>query len=201
MFCPNCGKKVLKNDNFCRYCGSSLNNAEQTQYIFEDESPENVSDLDTEEEFVLYEVKKHSASLFWAIILIPFFIFYFWTIFLNTYSFFSWIIMFALLGFIIYPAMRFKSDKIIITNKFAHVKIGVVNSEETDIPLNRFNRFEISQGSFGKMFGFGALALLSDSGRIEYGYIEAPEDFQYIIDNPERFVREAMSEDTSVSRY
>ena len=24
MFCPNCGKPVKDNDNFCRYCGSGL---------------------------------------------------------------------------------------------------------------------------------------------------------------------------------
>lgn len=194
MFCPNCGKKVYSNDNFCRYCGTCLSNQEQETEVFEDKNYQTLIH-DNEDELVLYEVKKHSASLFWAIILIPFFVFYFWTIFLNTYSFFSWVVVFVVLGFIIYPAMRYKSDKIVITNKFVHIKSGVLNPIETDIPLNSLDCFEISQGAFGKMFGFGLLTVLSDSGRIEYGYIEAPEDFQYIIDNPERFIKEAMSDE------
>ena len=29
MFCPNCGKEYFENQNFCRYCGTKLNNCDE----------------------------------------------------------------------------------------------------------------------------------------------------------------------------
>lgn len=190
MFCPNCGKKVQDNDHFCRFCGADLARYDEVEEYSNHGSKSKSTDSD--DEYVLYEVKKHSASLFWSIILVPFCIFYFWTIFLNSFSFFSTILMLAILGFIFYPIGRYKSDKIIITNKYIHLKIGIINPEEVDIPLERINTFEITQGYFGQMFGFGELVILSETGRINYGYIETPEDLQYIVDNPQKFVEEAL---------
>lgn len=190
MYCPNCGKKVYDNDHFCRFCGADL--TEHVEINNTETYSKSIKSGDNEDEYVLYEVKKHPASLFWSIILIPFCIFYFWTIFLNSFGFFSTITMLAILGFIFYPIGRYKSDKIIITNKFIHLKIGIINPEEVDIPLERINTFEITQGYFGQMFGFGELVILSETGRINYGYIEAPEDLQYIVDNPQKFIEESL---------
>ena len=116
MFCPNCGKPVKENDNFCRYCGYSLT-AEQefsqpnepvveqanieNEYVVhhynqhpEPIEPEYELPSEDSEELVIYDVKKHWMALFWPIFLTPVFFLYFWFIFLNTHSFLSWIIVF-----------------------------------------------------------------------------------------------------------
>ncbi len=213
MFCPNCGKQIKDNDNFCRYCGFDLRNDEintnenehpiyeqvidySKNYEKVEKEPEKEVHFEKSgEEFVLYDVKKHWMSIFWTIFLTPVFFIYFWNVFLNTHSFLSWIIALGLLAAIVYPAMRYNSDKIIITNHFAHVKIGIINPVEIDIPLDKLQKLEVSQTSFGRMLDYGLVSLISNSERYDYGYVKYPEDLQYIIDNPLEFVQESLSED------
>lgn len=192
MFCPNCGREIKENDNFCRYCGTDL----RTEFVEQHEpvqieKPQKITESN-EEELVLYDVPKHWMSLVVPIFLTPLFFFYFWNIFLNTHSFFSWVVVIAILALIIYPIARYKSDRFIITTKFAHVKIGVLNPIEIDIPLERLDILEVSQTSLGRMLGYGMAAFTSNSERYDYGYIQAPEDLQYIIDDPERFAQEVL---------
>lgn len=185
MYCPNCGKEIKENDNFCRYCGYDLRTEEIAS------TKENKCDI--EEEFVLYEVKNHWRRLLIPVIFTPLFFFYFWNIFLNTHSFLSWVIVFAILGFIFYPIMRYKSDSIVVTNKFIHIKVGVLNPEKTDIKIEDTDTIELSQSAFGKMFGYGHVTFCNLRERIDYGYIDALEDLEYIIENPERFINESLT--------
>lgn len=190
MYCPNCGKQIKEYDNFCRFCGTDLreNDFEKCQ-----ENTENSQSND--EEFVLYDVKKHWMSLFWSAFFTPVFILYFWNIFLNTHSFFSWVVVFVLLGLIFYPIARYKSDRLIITNKFAHIKIGVLNPEEKDIPVKDLNSVTVTQSSMGRMFDYGFVLFNSLGRTINYGYIDSPEDLQCIIDDPCGFINDALKED------
>lgn len=213
MYCPNCGKPIRELDNFCRYCGADLR-----KNIFEEETPPkppeddyvvhhynapeytNVKQQydfppDNSEEYVLYEVKKHWMSLFWPMFLTPVFFIYFWTRFLNTHSITSWLIVFVLLGMIIYPILRYVSDKIVITTKFVHIKIGVLNPEEVDIPLKRIGLLNVSQTVMGRMFDYGTISFSSNSENFDFNYIKSPEDIQYIIDDPARFIHESLEED------
>lgn len=206
MFCPNCGKQIKDYDNFCRYCGTDLRNEVQisepvrhTEIQEHTDKEEYKLPADDAEEFVLYDVKKHWMALFWPVILTPVFFIYFWTVFLNTHSFFSWVIVLLLLLPIIYPALRYNSDKIIITTKYAHIKLGVLNPEEIDIPLKKLDMLEVSQTAMGRMLDYGMVSFSHKSERFDYGYIKAPEELQYIIDNPARFVHEAMEEDNETS--
>lgn len=183
MFCSNCGKEVKENDNFCRYCGADLRNKIQTT-----EPKENI--IDDVEEVVLYVVKKHWIDLVVPIFLIPLFFFYFWNIFLNTHSFFSWVITLSILGFIFYPIARYKYDRMVITNKFIHVKVGILNPEEADIPLDETDVIGLSQTSMGRMFDYGFVSYINNGEKRDYGSIKAPEELEYIIKNPQKFVNE-----------
>ncbi len=219
MFCPNCGKQIKDNDNFCRYCGSDLrvnvedfsanNNQEYVVHHYQPEKmeynhqpnndePEYKLPDENSEELVLCDIKKHWMALFWPVVLTPVFFIYFWFIFLNTHSFFSWVIVALLLILIVYPIMRYNSDKIVITTKYAHIKIGVLNPEEVDIPLSRLGMLEVSQTTVGRILDYGTVSFAHNSERFEYGYIEAPEELQYIIDNPARFVDEVLNEEEPV---
>lgn len=212
MFCSNCGKQIKENDNFCRYCGYDLRvdaviDKQPREDVFhEDELGKNINDSeivnedyklppDDAEEFVLYDIKKHWMALFWPVVLTPVFFIYFWNIFLNTHSIFSWLVVLGLLAGIIYPVLRYVYDKIIITTKFAHIKMGVLNSVEIDVPLKEIDKLDITQTAMGRLCDYGMVSFVADSQRFEYRYIKAPQDLQYIIDNPARFVKEALSDD------
>lgn len=183
MYCSNCGKEVNENDNFCRYCGISLT------YPTEIIEQKNI-EKDNTEELVLYIVKKHWIDLVVPVFLTPLFLFYFWNIFLNSHSLFSWIIMTALLGFIFYPIARYKLDRMVITNKFVHIKAGVLNPNEIDIPLKNINSIELSQTSMGRMLDYGLLTYTNRDEKRDYGNIKAPEELEYIIENPIKFIEE-----------
>lgn len=207
MYCPNCGKTIKDYDNFCRYCGADLRVEPDNQEIItkinreneiKKEEEENVKNIDIPhdngEELVLFDVKKHWMSLFWSAFFTPIFFSYFWNIFLNTHSLLSWIVVLGLLAPIIYPILRYSSDKIIITTRYVHIKLGVLNPEEIDIPLSKLNILEVSQSSLGRLLNYGSVSFNSNSERFDYGYIQAPEELQYIIDDPERFVKEVLDE-------
>ncbi len=220
MFCPNCGKYIKDTDNFCRYCGADLREQVTQSYIenISDETSENIEQPSESseveifpvnnnreeepqkefvyegEELVLYEVKKHLMSLFWPMFLTPLFIVYFWIIFLNTHSFMSWVIVVSMLILIIYPVIRYKSDSIVITTKSAHIKMGAVKPINVEIPLEKTTMFDVTQSAMGRLLDYGTVTFCANSEKYDYPYIKYPEDIQYIIDNPKRFVQEALEE-------
>ena len=199
MFCPNCGKQIKDNDNFCRYCGTDLKFEESTSYI-ESTQKENSNEPEIAEpkfkydgeELVLYEVKKHIMSLFWAIFLTPIFLIYFWTIFLNTHSLLSWVIVIGFLIFIILPILHYNSDRLIVTTNFVHIRIAGLKSEKIEIPIENIDTLEVTKTALGDSFNYGLLSFSYNGERYDYGYVKDPEDLQYIIENPEKFVKESV---------
>lgn len=221
MFCPNCGKQTKDEDNFCRYCGCDLRIEETAaeSYIehtdseileedeqalseifdeepdtkeIEEENDEDETFDDIEDELVLYDVKKHWMSLFWPAFLTPVFLAYFWNIFLNTHSIFSWFVVIGMLVFIVYPALRFKSDRFVITNKYAHIKTGAFKPEEQDIPITKFEIFDTKQTSMGKLFDYGIIIFCANSEKYEYKYIESTDYVKHIFEEPKKFIKESL---------
>ncbi len=203
MFCPNCGKPVKDFDNFCRYCGADLKNDAvnpknetiKTEIQQQEISQEYKLPPEDSEELVLYDVKKHWMALFWPIFLTPIFFIYFWVIFLNTHSILSWVIVLLIISFIIYPILRYHSDKIIITTKFAHIKIGVLNPIEIDIPIKKLDMCDFSQSAMGRILDYGTISFNHNAERYDYNYIKNTADIEYILENPARFVSESLEED------
>lgn len=198
MFCPKCGKEVLDNDNFCRFCGVDLRIPTATQKIEESVETEEQTSLDTtpDDELVLYDVKKHWMALVIPAFLTPLMFFYFIVIYLNNHGFFSTLVLISILVLIIYPVAKFQSDRMIITNKFVHVKMGVINPLEMDIPLDELGEnAQVFQTSLGRIFDYGTVSLTTTSERFDYRYVQAPEEIQYIIDNPRGFVEAALTEE------
>lgn len=214
MFCPSCGKQVKDFDNFCRFCGDDLRDIKQSRVVTAVDDPENETEndnyqpenaeiadcdlpSDNEEELVLYDVKKHYMSLFWPAVLAPVFFIYFWKVFLNTHSIFSWIIAFAILTPIVYPIMRYSSDKLLITTKYARIKMGVLNIEEIDIPIKKIRLLAVEQTFIGKMLNYGSVIFKSPAKEENnvYSYIKDFDEFVEILDNPSKFIKEALEEE------
>ena len=194
MYCPNCGKQIKKDDNFCRYCGVNLKteNKEPKVETTIKETPQ--EPIYEGEELVLYEFQKHIMALFWPIFLTPLFFIYFWVIFLNTHSFLSWVIVLAMLSLIIYPISRYKSDSIVVTTRAIHVKIGVLNPVQLEIPLNKLDVIDLSQTSMGRILDYGTASFCINSEKYDYSYIKYPEDLQFIVNEPAKFIKESLGE-------
>ena len=47
----------------------------------------------------------------------------------------------------------------------------------------------------GRMLDYGHVTFNFIDNSIDFGDIENPEDLQYIIDNPEEFIKESLKED------
>ncbi len=194
MFCPNCGNKVEEYDNFCRYCGKNLSEKQPENYTRKT-ARKNVPE-DTSEELVLYDVKKHSMAYFWSIIFLPVFFVYFWKVFLNTHSLFSWIAAFIILTPIIYPILRNSSDKIIVTTKYVRIKTGVIETKETDIPVSNTDILGLEQSFWGRMLNYGDLIFKhNNSDEIsKFSYIDNFNEFADIIENTDEFIENSLAE-------
>lgn len=170
---------------------------EDKQQDIQPEIPEYDLPSDNMEELVLYDVKKHFMALFWPIVLTPVFFVYFWQIFLNTHSIFSWIVAFAILTPIVYPILRYSSDKILITTKYMRIKTGIIKPQEVNVPLIRVPQLLLEQTTVGRILNYGTLVFksnLPDRDSDTFCYIKDFDEFARIIDNPVEFVRESLDE-------
>lgn len=199
MFCPNCGKQIKDYDNFCRFCGTCLQDEiEDINMVFPSGNTAALKAKKTEipsnngEELVLLEVNKHIMSLFWSVFFTPIFFAYFWNIFLNTHSILSWVVVIGLLAPVVYPILRYSSDKIIFTTHYVHIKIGFLNPQEIDIPLSELDSIDLTQSGLGKLLNYSCLSFNYNSEKYDYGYIKDFEEIKSILDNPEEYVKESM---------
>ena len=90
-----------------------------------------------------------------------------------------------LVGFVWFPRdlIRYLTTKLEITNKHIRGKIGLVNTNELDSPLNKINSVQVLQGFFGKMFNYGTIVITTASSVFEFGYITNPNEFKNILNN------------------
>lgn len=79
--------------------------------------------------------------------------------------------------------IRYFTTKLEITNKRIRGKIGLVNTNELDSPLNKINSVQVLQGFFGKVFNYGTIVITTASSVFEFGYITNPNEFKNILNN------------------
>jgi len=210
MFCPNCGQKVKNSDNFCRYCGKILaeeNEAEKILKTGEINSTKKEKHEvkpkinDNEEEIVLYVIEKHWMGLFLPIILSPLFLMTFWKLYVGSNNMFTALLSLSILAPLIYPVLKQFSEKIIITNKYMHIKHGIFDIEEIDIPIENLNEIYIKQSAIGEFLNYGYMGFISPSTESEcyIRFIKNPEELKYFINNPYEYIKDAIEEDPFLS--
>ena len=61
--------------------------------------------------------------------------------------------------------------------------------------MNKLDIVDVYQTTMGRILNYGMVSFTYKSERFDYSYIKSPEDLQYIIDDPARFVHEALEDD------
>ena len=229
MFCPHCGKKVNDIDNFCKFCGYDLrdgrveNYAEQSA-IYNENTPverqifgdyrevktqaepedvrQDVIQVNEDEEIVVYEIKKHYMALFWPCVFSPIFIAYFWIFYVNIPSLLGFIIALIVLLPIVYPVLRYFSDRSVITTQSLHIRQGVFNIEDICVPLNKIHLVRIRRSFVGRFANYGHLIIEKENSdkEIVYRYIQDPEDVEFILRNPKAYIEEYFKQEDNFNQ-
>ena len=86
----------------------------------------------------------------------------------------------VLIGFLtIWGAViRMFTTELVLTNKRIYGKVGLINTKTLDTPLNKINTISVSNGLFGKIFGYGTLHITSSSGEYLLKGIKSPNVFR-----------------------
>lgn len=183
MYCQNCGKEIVDNARFCQYCGQEIGQ------ISKKEEVDNKKDCDNENtEYIIYSAKKHWITL------VPCFVWGFFLIFsliaaTNTQKGEDWLWFLAFLILTIHPYLRYKFDKIEISNKSFNLQQGIFNIERINMPLNKINTYYINQGLLGRILNYGAFVFQSGAkvGNSSYNFIKEPNKLIEIINNIESY--------------
>lgn len=163
-----------------------------TEFDMQPETTLKIKVESEDEELVVYEIKKHSMSLFWPAILSPLCIAYFWKVYIVIQSFAGFLIGLLFLLPIIYPILRYYVDKAVITTSNLHIQQGVYDYAETTVPLNKINLIHMRRSFLGKLTNYGHLIVESESSdtRTVYKYVENPDDVLFILRNPSAYIKE-----------
>ncbi len=166
-----------------------ITNVEKSQEI-DEKSP------DEENEIVVYEIKKHYMALFWPIVFSPVFIAYFWIFYVNIPTFWGFIIALLVLTPIIYPILRYFSDRAVITTSNLHIRQGAFDVEEITVPLNKIHLVRLRRSYLGRLADYGHLIIEKENSdkEITYRYIQDPDDVQFILGNSKAYIAEYLKQ-------
>lgn len=96
------------------------------------------------------------------------------------------------------PIIRMCSTKLTVTNKRVYGKYGLINTKSLDTPLNKVTTVSVSNGLFGKIFGYGNVVVNTAAGTFNFKYIKSPENFRVaLMDEIERYEEERIKRQAS----
>lgn len=142
------------------------------------------------DEKIVYEAKKHLMSLFWAFVFTPFLL----IVFLasigagittkDSAQLIGGLIFSLILATpVIYSILRFKLDKLVVTNKTFYLQQGVINIERITLPLNKIQSMVVQQGLLGRILNYGDIVYQSASktGTSVYKFVVNPHELTNIL--------------------
>lgn len=216
-FCKFCGHDLresrtesyieseqIRQETFCmpeaeeRNSIVSVKQIEPEEIIKKDEKiDENDNEYDEENEIVVFEIKKHYMSMFWPCVFSPIFIAYFWIFYVNIPSFLGFIIALIFLAPIIYPILRYYSDRSVITTSNLHIRQGVFIVDDICVPLKKIHLVRLRRSFLGRLANYGHLIIEKENSdkEIVYRYIQNPDDVQFVLNNSKAYIREYFQKD------
>ena len=84
---------------------------------------------------------------------------------------------------VIYSVLRFKLDKLVVTNKTFYLQQGVINIERITLPLNKIQSMVVQQGLLGRILNYGDIVYQSASktGTSVYKFVVNPHELTNIL--------------------
>ena len=92
---------------------------------------------------------------------------------LVIYFFLSWAIIPIFLA--IRDLIRYFTTHLEFNDKHIHGKIGLIRTQEMDMPLKQVNGIYIKQGIIGHLLNYGSLVISSNSLEYRFDYIDNPK--------------------------
>ncbi len=84
----------------------------------------------------------------------------------------AWIGMIIFVYLMLYALIKFITTQLAITDKRMVAKVGLINTEVLDLPLDKINSIYVKNGLFGKIFRYGTLCVSTSMGITNYPYIK-----------------------------
>ncbi len=170
--------------------------AKETAAKTEAETEDDYDNNSNDDEIVVYEIKKHYMALFWPIVFSPVFVAYFWIFYVNIPTVWGFIIALLVLAPIVYPILRYLSDKAVITTSNLHIRQGVFNIEEITVPLKKIHLVRLRRSYLGRLADYGHLIIEKENSdkEIVYRYVQNPDDVQFILGNSRAYIAEYLKQ-------
>ncbi len=200
MYCTNCGKTIKDHDRFCRYCGfNTWGDEPQTGGVYAEEALARDAELmpeisDIGEEVVLYVLQKHWMGVLLPVVIMPIFVLVFWKVYVHASSMLGAMVGILFLFPVIYPIFRYASDSIVFTNKYVHIKRGLFEIQEIDVPITKTPKLlRVERTFLSGIADYGYIVYKTKDGRKHYIAAADPSELEMIIENPVRFVNDALA--------
>lgn len=137
-------------------------------------------DIDSIPEEEVMAVKPSLASsasdfILCALIVISLFVFLFPYFELRLPVFWSLV---SILVFVVRPLLRMHNTSLSFTNKKVTGSTGIFRKDVMETPLNKITSVSVSQGFFGKMFGYGDVSITAASASYTFPGIASPDKFR-----------------------
>lgn len=93
---------------------------------------------------------------------------------------FCWLLLIPTIKAII-ATIRFTHVELAVTNKRVVGKVGVLNTQSLDSPLNKVQNASVKQPLFGKIFNYGTVIINTAAGEYNFGAIKNAEAFKGLL--------------------
>ena len=93
---------------------------------------------------------------------------------------FCWLLLIPLIKAIA-NTVKFNNIELAITNKRIIGKVGVVNTNALDAPLNKIQNVGVKQNLGGKIFNYGTVTINTAAGEYKFGAIKNADAFKGMI--------------------
>lgn len=136
-------------------------------------------------ENVILEIKLH-----WCVLIIPAIISLFFTMgsimgLIDNSKDWTFYIVFLIISLLIFviPFLRFKTSKLILTDKRIYGRVGIIKTKTLSSPISKIQTVNVNKSVLGRIFGYSNLVIHCITGVYEFKTVKNAQDMQNAIIN------------------